>query len=80
VVLTLEVDEDGIGASEDDVCQPACESRVSSGNLIGINTAMLRPMGGNVGIGFAIPINMARAILVQLNRTANPTSKWAPYK
>ncbi|MFQ5785811.1 MAG: DegQ family serine endoprotease [Alphaproteobacteria bacterium] len=38
------------------------------GELIGINTAIVGPGGGNVGIGFAIPINMARAIMDQLIR------------
>ena len=33
-----------------------------NGELIGINTAILAPSGGNVGIGFAIPSNMATAI------------------
>jgi serine protease Do/serine protease DegQ len=37
-----------------------------SGNLVGINTAILAPTGGNVGIGFAIPGNMVRAIMAQL--------------
>jgi len=36
------------------------------GELIGINTAILAPTGGNIGIGFAIPINMARDIMAQL--------------
>ncbi len=36
------------------------------GELIGINTAILGPSGGNVGIGFAIPINMASSIMKQL--------------
>ena len=36
------------------------------GELIGINTAILAPGGGNVGIGFAIPIAMARQIMDQL--------------
>ena len=36
------------------------------GELIGINTAILAPGGGNVGIGFAIPVNMARQIMDQL--------------
>lgn len=36
------------------------------GELIGINTAILSPYGGNVGIGFAIPINMARDVVKQL--------------
>lgn len=36
------------------------------GKLIGINTAIVAPSGGNVGIGFAIPINMAHSIMQQL--------------
>ena len=36
------------------------------GELIGINTAIYAPSGGNVGIGFAIPINLARSVMVQL--------------
>lgn len=36
------------------------------GELVGINTAIIAPGGGNVGIGFAIPINMARRIMDQL--------------
>ena len=35
----------------------------SAGNVIGINTAILGPSGGNVGIGFALPINRAKAML-----------------
>ena len=36
------------------------------GELIGINTAILGPAGGNVGIGFAVPSNMARAVVNQI--------------
>lgn len=36
------------------------------GELIGINSAIIGPGGGNVGVGFAIPINMARSVLEQL--------------
>ena len=36
------------------------------GRLIGINTAIIAPSGGNVGIGFAIPSNMVGAIMEQL--------------
>lgn len=36
------------------------------GQLIGINTAIVSRSGGNVGIGFAIPINMARNIMEQI--------------
>jgi serine protease Do/serine protease DegQ len=38
------------------------------GRLIGINTAIVGPAGGNVGIGFAIPINAAREIMEQIHR------------
>ncbi len=36
------------------------------GELVGINTAILAPSGGNVGIGFAIPVNMVRQLTAQL--------------
>jgi len=36
------------------------------GNVIGINTAIYSPSGGNVGIGFAIPINMAKQVMDEL--------------
>ena len=35
----------------------------SQGNVVGINTAIYGPNGGNVGIGFAMPINRAKAML-----------------
>ncbi|NIY49618.1 serine endoprotease DegQ [Cedecea colo] len=37
-----------------------------NGELIGINTAILAPSGGSVGIGFAIPSNMAQTLARQL--------------
>ncbi len=37
-----------------------------NGNVIGINTAINSPSGGNVGIGFAIPINMAKSVMDKL--------------
>ncbi|MDT8397491.1 MAG: DegQ family serine endoprotease [Pseudomonadales bacterium] len=37
-----------------------------NGELIGINTAIIAPAGGNVGIGFAVPVNMAKAVVDQL--------------
>lgn len=36
------------------------------GELVGINTAILAPTGGNVGIGFAIPVNMAKSSIDQI--------------
>ena len=39
-----------------------------AGNVIGINTALISPTGGNVGIGFAIPAEQARPIIEALRR------------
>jgi S1-C subfamily serine protease len=36
------------------------------GQLVGINTAIFSGSGGNIGIGFAIPSNMVRAVMTQL--------------
>ena len=36
------------------------------GKLVGINSAIISPAGGNVGIGFAIPSDMARSVMDQL--------------
>ena len=38
------------------------------GELVGINTAIIGPTGGNVGIGFAVPTNMAMRVMDQLAR------------
>ena len=37
-----------------------------NGRLVGINTAIFAPNGGNVGIGFAIPANMVKAVTAEL--------------
>lgn len=37
-----------------------------NGNLIGINTAIIAPAGGNVGIGFAIPMDMVKSSMDQI--------------
>ena len=36
------------------------------GRLVGLNTAILSPGGGNIGIGFAVPSNIAKAVMTQL--------------
>ncbi len=36
------------------------------GELVGINTAILSRSGGNIGIGFAVPVNMAETVMKQL--------------
>ena len=41
----------------------------AGGELIGINSQILSPTGGNIGIGFAIPANMARNVMDQLVKT-----------
>ena len=41
----------------------------STGELIGINSQILSTSGGNIGIGFAIPSNMARNVMEQLIKT-----------
>jgi serine protease Do/serine protease DegQ len=38
------------------------------GQLIGVNTAIVGPSGGNVGIGFAVPANIAKSIMTDLIR------------
>jgi serine protease Do len=40
----------------------------TSGQVIGINTAIFTQSGGSIGIGFAIPINMAKDLLPQLRK------------
>jgi serine protease Do/serine protease DegQ len=38
------------------------------GELVGVNSAIIGPAGGNVGIGFAVPASLARAVMDQLIR------------
>jgi serine protease Do/serine protease DegQ len=42
-----------------------------SGELIGINSAILSRSGGNIGIGFAIPVNMVRSVMSELVTTGS---------
>lgn len=46
------------------------------GELVGINTAIIAPSGGNVGIGFAIPSNMVRRVANQLLETGAVKRGW----
>lgn len=46
------------------------------GDVIGINTAIYSGSGGNVGIGFALPINMAKTILDDLKHRGKVTRGW----
>jgi serine protease Do len=47
-----------------------------AGQVVGINTAILSESGGNVGIGFAIPVNMAKEIVPQLKEKGHVTRGW----
>jgi serine protease Do len=46
------------------------------GEVIGINTAIATRTGGSMGIGFAIPINMAKQVMDQLIKTGKVTRGW----
>ncbi len=48
----------------------------SNGNLVGINTAIYSQSGGSMGIGFAIPVSLARTVLEQIIRSGNVTRGW----
>ena len=45
----------------------------SNGDLVGINSQILSPSGGSIGIGFSIPSNMARDVLDQLVKNGKVT-------
>jgi serine protease Do len=47
-----------------------------AGQVVGINTAIYSQSGGSVGIGFAIPIEMAKAVLPQLEAQGHVTRGW----
>lgn len=48
----------------------------TSGNLIGINTAIYSRSGGSLGIGFAIPVHIAKQIMEQIVQTGGVTRGW----
>ena len=47
-----------------------------NGKVVGLNTAIFSPSGGNVGIGFAIPINIAKNIVPQLKGKGKVVRGW----
>jgi serine protease Do len=47
-----------------------------NGDVIGINTAIYSPSGGSIGIGFAIPSNLAKAVVDQLREYGKPRRGW----
>ncbi len=48
----------------------------STGNLVGINSAIYSRNGGNMGIGFAIPISIAKQVMVQIAEKGVVTRGW----
>lgn len=46
------------------------------GEVVGVNTLIFSPSGGNVGIGFAIPVNLARYIVSQLKDKGHVVRGW----
>ncbi len=46
------------------------------GRVVGVNTAIASPNGGSVGIGFAIPSNLAKPIIEQLRETGRVERGW----
>jgi len=50
------------------------------GQVVGINTAIFSPSGGSIGIGFAIPSNMAKNIVTQLKLYGHPRRGWLGVK
>jgi putative serine protease PepD len=48
----------------------------SEGEIIGINSAIISPSGGNVGIGFAIPVNTAKRLIPELISKGYVTYPW----
>lgn len=46
------------------------------GEVIGVNTAILSPSGGNVGVGFALPARVAKPIVAELREDGEVTRGW----
>jgi serine protease DegQ len=48
----------------------------SAGDLIGINSTIFSQSGGSMGIGFAIPVSLARTVLAQIIKDGEVTRGW----
>jgi Do/DeqQ family serine protease len=48
----------------------------AEGNLVGINSAIFSETGGSQGIGFAIPVSMARGVLEEIIEHGRPVRGW----
>jgi len=47
-----------------------------NGQVVGINSAIVSPSGGNIGIGFAIPVNLAKKIANELKSAGSISRGW----
>jgi len=47
-----------------------------SGEVVGVNTAIFSPSGGSVGIGFAVPANLAKGVVAQLIKYGKTKRGW----
>ena len=52
----------------------------TNGDVVGVNTAIYSPNGGSVGIGFAIPANLAKEVVAQLKDHGNVDRGWLGVK
>jgi serine protease Do len=50
------------------------------GEVIGINTAIFSPSGGSIGIGFAVPVSMAKSVFTQLRTNGRIDRAWLGVK
>jgi serine protease DegQ len=48
----------------------------TAGNLVGINSTIFSQSGGSMGIGFAIPVSLARTVLAQIIKDGVVTRGW----
>ena len=46
------------------------------GEVVGVNTAIVSPSGGSIGIGFSIPANLAKRVTSQLKEYGEPKRSW----
>jgi serine protease Do len=51
-----------------------------AGEVIGVNSAIISPSGGNVGIGFAVPSNLAQPVIEQLKKFGRTHRGWLGVK
>ncbi len=47
-----------------------------AGDVVGVNTAIFSPSGGNIGIGFAVPSRIAQRVVEELRRTGRVERGW----